>query len=64
MFWLYRLRVSTGPTGAGWLEALAFLERAHESCRTFAVETGDREIRVGASQYLIRYLFIDVQRAA
>ena len=40
--------------------ALAFLERAHELCQTFSVETGDQEIRVAASQYLIRYLFIDV----
>jgi DNA-binding transcriptional LysR family regulator len=40
--------------------ALAFLERAHELCRIFEVETGGQEIRVAASQYLIRYLFIDV----
>lgn len=40
--------------------ALGFLERAHELCRTFEVETGEQEIRVAASQYLIRYVLIDV----
>jgi DNA-binding transcriptional LysR family regulator len=40
--------------------ALGFLERAHELCRTFDVDTGAREIRVAASQYLIRYVLIDV----
>ena len=40
--------------------ALAFLERAHELCRTFDAEEGRQETRVAASQYLIRYLLIDV----
>jgi DNA-binding transcriptional LysR family regulator len=40
--------------------ALAFLERAHELCRTLEVETGAQEVRVAASQYLIRYVLIDV----
>jgi DNA-binding transcriptional LysR family regulator len=40
--------------------ALAFLERAHELCRAFAIDTGQQEIRVAASQYLIRYVLIDV----
>jgi DNA-binding transcriptional LysR family regulator len=40
--------------------ALAFLERAHELCHAFEIETGQREIRVAASQYLIRYVLIDV----
>ena len=40
--------------------ALAFLERAHELCRAFAIDTGPQEIRVAASQYLIRYVLIDV----
>lgn len=40
--------------------ALAFLERAHELCGAFDIDTGQREIRIAASQYLIRYLLIDV----
>ena len=40
--------------------ALAFLERAHELYRTFEVEAGPQEIHVAASQYLIRYVLIDV----
>jgi DNA-binding transcriptional LysR family regulator len=40
--------------------ALAFLERARELCRTFEAEEGQQETRVAASQYLIRYLLIDV----
>ena len=40
--------------------ALAFLERAHELCRAFEIDTGQREIRIAASQYLIRYVLIDV----
>jgi DNA-binding transcriptional LysR family regulator len=40
--------------------ALGFLERAHELCRTFEVSTSEQEIRVAASQYLIRYVLIDV----
>jgi DNA-binding transcriptional LysR family regulator len=42
--------------------ALAFLERAHELCDAFAVVTEPREIHVAASQYLIRYVLIDVLR--
>src|SRR5262245_17690256 len=40
--------------------ALAFLERAHELCRAFELETGSHEVRVAASQYLTRYVLIDV----
>jgi DNA-binding transcriptional LysR family regulator len=40
--------------------ALAFLERAHELCRAFEIDAGPQEIRVAASQYLIRYVLIDV----
>jgi DNA-binding transcriptional LysR family regulator len=40
--------------------AIGFLERAEELCRTLDVESGAREIRVAASQYLIRYLLIDI----
>lgn len=42
--------------------ALAFLERAHELCRAFDLETGTQEIHIAASQYLIRYVLIDVLR--
>lgn len=40
--------------------AIGFLERAQELCRTLDVEIGAQEIRVVSSQYLIRYLLIDV----
>jgi DNA-binding transcriptional LysR family regulator len=40
--------------------ALAFLERAHELCRAFEVDAGGHEVRVAASQYLTRYVLIDV----
>src|SRR5262245_56724440 len=40
--------------------ALAFLDRAHELCRAFELETGGHEISVAASQYLTRYVLIDV----
>ncbi len=40
--------------------ALAFLERAHELCRAFELDSGGREVRVAASQYLTRYVLIDV----
>ena len=40
--------------------ALALLERAREMYQTFAVDVGTQEVRVVASQYLIRYLLIDV----
>ena len=42
--------------------ALAFLERAREMYETFAGGVGRQEVRVVASQYLIRYLLIDVLR--
>lgn len=42
--------------------AIGFLERAEELCRTCDVDTGAREIRVVSSQYLTRYLLIDVLR--
>jgi DNA-binding transcriptional LysR family regulator len=40
--------------------AIGFLERAQELCRTIDVEAGAREIHIASSQYLIRYLLIDV----
>jgi len=41
--------------------ALAFLERARELCQAVDLETGGgHEIRVAASQYLTRYVLIDV----
>lgn len=40
--------------------AIGFLERARELCGTVDVETGAHEIRVASSQYLVRYLLIDV----
>ena len=40
--------------------AIGFLERARELCRTFDVEAGAQEIHVASSQYLIRYLLIDI----
>lgn len=40
--------------------AVGFLERAQELCRTLDVEAGAQEIRVASSQYLIRYLLIDI----
>jgi DNA-binding transcriptional LysR family regulator len=43
--------------------ALAFLERARELCQAVAMEAGAREIHVAASQYLTRYVLIDVLRA-
>jgi DNA-binding transcriptional LysR family regulator len=56
-------RRSTVLTDAGRRflpHALAFLERAGELCRAFEIDTGRQEIRVVASQYLIRYVLIDV----
>ena len=44
-------------------QALGFLEQAHELCRAFDIEAGRQEIRMAASQYLIRYVLIDVLRA-
>lgn len=43
--------------------ALAFLERARELCRAVEVDPGGQEIHVAASQYLIRYVLIDVLKA-
>ncbi len=40
--------------------AIGFLERARELFRTFDVEAGAQEIHVASSQYLIRYLLIDI----
>jgi DNA-binding transcriptional LysR family regulator len=40
--------------------AVSFLERAQELCRTLDVDGGPQEIRVASSQYLIRYLLIDI----
>jgi DNA-binding transcriptional LysR family regulator len=52
------------PQGRRFLpHALAFLERAHELCRACDVETGGREVRLVASQYLTRYVLIDVLKA-
>ena len=56
-------RRSTVLTDAGRRflpHALAFLERARELCGAFDIETGQQEIRVAASQYLIRYVLVDV----
>lgn len=56
-------RRSTVLTDAGRRflpHALGFLERARELCGAFDIETGQQEIRVAASQYLIRYVLIDV----
>jgi DNA-binding transcriptional LysR family regulator len=52
------------PQGRRFLpHALAFLERAHELCRVCDVETPGQEVRVVASQYLTRYVMIDVLKA-
>jgi len=40
--------------------ALAFLERAHELCQACDLETSGQEVHVVASQYLTRYVLIDV----
>ena len=56
-------RRSTVLTDAGRRflpHAVAFLERARELYGAFDIETGQQEIRVAASQYLIRYVLIDV----
>jgi DNA-binding transcriptional LysR family regulator len=58
-------RRSTVLTDAGRRflpHAVAFLDRAGELCRAFEIDTGRQEIRVVASQYLIRYVLIDVLR--
>ena len=52
------------PQGQRFLpHALAFLDRARELCHACDVETGQQEIRVVASQYLTRYVLIDVLKA-
>jgi DNA-binding transcriptional LysR family regulator len=52
------------PNGRRFLpHALAFLERAHELCRVCDLETAGQEVHVVASQYLTRYVLIDVLRA-
>ena len=42
--------------------ALAFLDRARELCQAVNLEVGGQEIHVAASQYLTRYVLIDVLR--
>jgi DNA-binding transcriptional LysR family regulator len=52
------------PQGQQFLpHALAFLDRAYELCRACDVDTGQRQLRVVASQYLTRYVLIDVLKA-
>src|SRR5262245_61068644 len=52
------------PQGRRFLpHALAFLERAHELCRSCDMETSGQEVHVVASQYLTRYVLIDVLKA-
>lgn len=49
------------PQGQKFLpHALAFLERAFELCRACDLETTGQEVRVVASQYLTRYVLVDV----
>jgi DNA-binding transcriptional LysR family regulator len=55
-----RLTVLTDAGRRFLPHALAFLERAHELCQAFEIDAGPQEIRVAASQYLIRYVLIDV----
>ena len=55
-----RLTVLTDAGQRFLPHALALLERAREMYQTFTVDTGRQEVRVVASQYLIRYLLIDV----
>ncbi len=42
---------------------LNVLDRAHELCRALEVQAGKQEVHVVASQYLIRYVLIDVLKA-
>jgi DNA-binding transcriptional LysR family regulator len=52
------------PQGRRFLpHALAFLERVHELCRVCDLETEGQEVHVVASQYLTRYVLIDVLKA-
>jgi DNA-binding transcriptional LysR family regulator len=51
------------PQGQRFLpHALAFLDRARELCQACDLEAGQQEVRVVASQYLTRYVLIDVLR--
>ena len=43
--------------------AVAFLEGARSLCREFDIDVGRQEIHIAASQYLIRYVLIDVLKA-
>ncbi len=52
------------PQGQRFLpHALAFLDRARELCRACDVDTGQQDVRIVASQYLTRYVLIDVLKA-
>ena len=52
------------PQGQRFLpHALAFLDRARELCQACDLETGQQDVRIVASQYLTRYVLIDVLRA-
>ena len=55
-----RLTVLTDAGQRFLPHALALLERAREMYQAFSVDIGRQEVRVVASQYLIRYLLIDV----
>src|SRR5687767_8909038 len=49
------------PQGGRFLpHALAFLEHAYELCRACDLETMGQEVHIVASQYLTRYVLIDV----
>lgn len=52
------------PQGQRFLpHALAFLDHARELCHACDLETGQQDVRIVASQYLTRYVLIDVLRA-
>ena len=56
-----RLSTVLTPHGRRFLpHALAFLERAHELCRACDLDVSGQEVHVVASQYLTRYVLIDV----
>jgi DNA-binding transcriptional LysR family regulator len=55
-----RLAVLTDAGRRFLPHALALLERAREMYQALAIDTGQQEVRVVASQYLIRYVLIDV----
>jgi len=55
-----RLAVLTDAGQRFLPHALALVERAREMYEAFAVDVGQQEVRLVASQYLIRYLLIDV----